>query len=196
MKNSIKNLIICALITTFFASCSTDIEEINSANDVTERVDLKITGDQDQYIYEQSMESDASIDLVSFNFLGNPSNSFGFQVQLEANVVLNVAIYDVIAENPWNQVQSPFGVFAAQDINTKRRYAIFEMINSDGETQVFTSSVTNNNFLNIDAFTIQEYDNNNKEILCKISDVKLFNTSNSDNYITINGTFRGAITFE
>ncbi len=196
MRESIKHIIIIAIIAGVFASCSTEIEVTDTASQVTERVDIKISGDQNQFIYEQSMESDASTDLVNFEFLGNPSNKFGFEVKLEEDVVLKVTIYDVTAENPWTQVESPFGVFAAQENNTKRRYAIFQIMNSIGEMKMFSSSTTSNNFPNIDAFTIQEYDNSKKEMLCRISNVKLFDESDTSNDITINGTFKGAITFE
>ena len=196
MTTSIKNIFFFTLIVITFASCSTDgIEEIISANNVTERVDIKITGETDQYIYEENEQSDASIDLVDFESYGQVSNTFGFQVRLNGDKILNVTVQDDQVSNSWEQNGASYDVFAAQDLNDKSRYVIFELTdNSIGETRVYSSNNINNSTAIINAFSIQEYNNNQKEILTRISHVDLVE-DNTGETITLNGTFRGAITF-
>ena len=195
MTTSIKNIILFAVIIIGFASCSTDgIEEIMSANNVTERVDIKITGDTHQYINEQSQESDATMDLVDFNFYGNTSNKFGFEVRLDNDLVLRITIQDDNMTSPWEQ-EGVFDVFAAQELNDKTRFVIMDVIdNSIGEVKTYSSNNISNSHAILNAFSIVEYNNTSKEILCRIDNVDLVDNS-TDNTITINGTFKGAINF-
>ncbi len=197
MTTSIKNIILFAVIAISFASCSTDgIEAIISADHVTERVDLLISGDNDEYIYEQSQQSDASIDLVDFNHFQS-SSDFSFEVRLSNDKTLNVILHDENSANPWSQEGIAFDVFAKQVLNDKSRYVTFEMIdNSISETRTYTSNHISNHHAILNAFSIQEYNYIDKEILCRMNDVQLIDINNSDNQLTLNGTFKGAITFE
>ncbi len=198
MKTIFKQIALLALAIGLFTYCSTDIlEEANLADSVTERIDIKITGDQDHFFYTQSIESDASIDLVSYDYYGNPSDVFGFEIRLEANRVLKVTIHNDGVTNPWEEVGMAYAVSTNQNQINKERYAIFEMIDSNGESQSFSSANNDNTSSSIiNAFVIQEFNYNSKEILCRINNVNLFGIENSNGEIIVNGTFRGAVTFE
>ena len=197
MKTSIKNIILFAFIAAAFASCSTDgIEPIASANDVIERVDIKITGSTNQYIYDESIQSDANIDLVDFDFSGNPSDNFGFVVQLGPDRILKVMTSDNYNPDHWTLTGQSFDVFAAQDIDDKYRYAIIEVIDRTGsEIKTYTTNRISNDHPVLHTFTIQNYSNDRKEILCRLDNATLVEAANTNNSITLNGTFKGAITF-
>ncbi|MEZ5023833.1 MAG: hypothetical protein R2728_11345 [Chitinophagales bacterium] len=75
MKN-LKNLALALItgLTLLATSCSTDeIAPTTDASKVMERIDIKIVGEDTEYFYNESLQAEASNDLVAYNFYGNQS---------------------------------------------------------------------------------------------------------------------------
>lgn len=191
MTTSIKNIILFATIIIGMASCSNEaIEEVLSASSVTERVDIKISGDNELYINEQSKESDSNMDLVSFD---NGGNTFGFEVRLDNDQVLKITIQDNNMTNVARQAGS-FNIVNVNDMADRSRFVVMDIEDASTEgVKTYSTNHMNNTNAIVDAFSIVDYNMNTKEILCKINNVEMKDSNN--NTIKIEGTFKGAINY-
>ena len=182
---------------TFIVSCSTDsIEAVADASEVLERVDMQIEGDINMDIFQTSLESENQVDLVQYDYLGGFTNSINFEIELEHGYLLKINLVNDHAIDLYRHVGLPYNLYAAQELDDKDMYVIMSVAKSNGfETPDFTSLVVGNHGVSINAFTIVDCNYFTKEMLCRIENVILRNPFNLDNSITLNGTFRGAVTF-
>ncbi len=196
MKTSVKNIALFLVAIIVFASCSDDIVPPMAEN-VTERVDMLLSEEEDFYVYEQSMESESIVDLVKYDLSGMSNSNFAYAIQISEYVVLKVNIYDSETNQPYNRVGVSYSQYAHQDLNDKSRYVTMELIDTEdgSEAEVYTSSIITNDSPIINAFSISKYDYWEKETLCRINGMKMYHQYDYDEVITITGTFRGAITF-
>ena len=195
MKTSITKIILFLAVITFFASCSDDTVP-PLASEVTERVDMLLSGDEDIYIYEQSIEAETGNDLVKFDLSNLNNSTFGYEIKISESTVLKIKMYDSESNEPYARVGVSYSQYAKQDLNDKSRYVTIEMIDmTASETVVYTSNIISNDQANIDVFSVQKYDFWEKEMLCRISNIKMYNANNYDDVLTITGTFRGGYHF-
>ena len=210
MKPFIKNYFIFFFIAGAFASCSTDGIEDFTALQVIERVDFTIStetltasneaevifNEPDIIISEESSESDASFDIVSYKYLGNPSFHFKFNIQLGRDRLMSVTIFDRYDANPWTHVGVGFDGFAKEDLNGQSRYVKIDVYTQEnGAMNTFSTDYISHDEAIINAFTIENHNNYSKEITCRINDANLVEQFSGES-IALNGTFTGAITFE
>lgn len=83
------------------ASCTTEDAVLTASSDVSERIDMVMEGSTVEQFFNQSDESDASQDLVRYNYYGNPSNKFDIKLQLDADRTLVFKLVNDAAVNPW-----------------------------------------------------------------------------------------------
>ena len=196
MKNYLnyKNLLLAAVATGTMASCSTEEAVITSSQDVTERIDMVLQGNDSEYIFKQSEQEDLSEDLVDYNFYGSPSHQVDFKVNLDENRTLIFRIMNETIWNPWESEEG-YSIYSTDELDDKQKYVTVEMENG-GEVPSYMSNIGNypqGTYLNV--FQIEDYDPANNEILCRIVDLPIVSTTGQNGEtLTINGTFRGSIT--
>ena len=190
-----KTLSICLVAAVAFA-CSNNIEAVKLAEDVIERVDIKITGSTEMYIYNQSAEGSTEINLVDYNYTGENSHHFDFVIQLESGYEMKVNLYDQNHTNLFERVGIPYDLFVTQDLDDKTKYVVMHIESSiSAEVAEYTSNVEGNHGTSINAFSILAYDPINMEILCRVDNVELYNPFNIQELVTVNGTFKGFISY-
>ncbi|MEZ5008532.1 MAG: hypothetical protein R2753_10335 [Chitinophagales bacterium] len=199
MKN-LKNLALALItgLTLLATSCSTDeIAPTTDASKVMERIDIKIVGEDTEYFYNESLQAEASNDLVAYNFYGNQSEKIDFIVKIDEFRTLVVKVSNKLNPNPWEVIDT-YGTFTPQDQDDKYKHATIELIdNQNSENSKYVSNVGENipqgGFL--DVFRIEKYSVANKETLCRLKNIVLYQLEDPNNTIIIDGTFRGALTF-
>ncbi|MEZ5004644.1 MAG: hypothetical protein R2730_16565 [Chitinophagales bacterium] len=199
MKN-LKNLTLAFItgLTLFASSCtSDDTVAVKKATDVMERIDMKIVGSETTYVYTESIQSETSNDLVDYNFYGNGSGKIDFVVRIDEHKTLTIKLINRLNMNPW-EITDTYGSFAPQDQDDKFKYAVIELIdNENTENSKFVSNAGENipqgGFL--DVFRIEKYSLKDMETLCRLNNIVLYQLDNPANSITIDGTFRGALTY-
>ena len=199
MKN-LKNLTLALItgLTLLATSCSTDeIIPTTDASKVMERIDIKIVGNDIEYFYNESIQAETSNDLVAFNFYGEQSEKIDFIIKIGDHKTLTVKLSNKLNPKPWEIVDT-YGTFAPQDQDDKFKYVVIELMdNENSENSKYVSNVGENlpqgGFL--DVFRIEKYSIDNMETLCRLKNIVLYNIDNPSNKITIDGTFRGALSF-
>ena len=194
-----KILIITALVALFampgvYQSCTSDpVTECRECF-IEERIDIAVTGNVEEYYFESSLESDNSVDLVSYNYYGEQANKIDFKVNIGSGNVLIISIYDEENTRPWEQVGKPWNMYPSQDLDDRLSYVTIEFLNTEGGV-AYSSNGENIDLPGIilGVFFITAYDG--VEIQCRIRDMNLLNTSYPDQNIVVNGTFVGAVTF-
>jgi hypothetical protein len=161
---------------------------------VLERTDITISGNFEQHFFETSLESDASNDLITYNYYGDAAHKIDFKIKLGDQNDLIVSIYDEESPRPWEQVNKPFHMYPTQVLDDKLSYVTFEFLNPEGGV-AYASNDDNINLpgITLGVFFVTQFDG--VEIQCRIRDLNLLNTSNPDESILVNGTFVGAVTF-
>lgn len=192
-------LTLIGIILLTLNSCSNDCVDCAAINPqkVAERVDVKLQGDEVEYFYNQSLQEDVSSDLVRYNFYGNSSSDIDYIIQLGENKILTVKLHNSAISNPWAYKDS-YGTFPAQELGNKFKYVTIEledMTSSESITYVSNigEEVPRGGLL--DVFRIENYDINKSDMLCRINRMKLYQRGFTENSITIDGTFRGSLTF-
>lgn len=199
MKN-LKNLTLTIItgLTLLASSCSTDqIIPTTDVSKVMERIDIKIVGNVKEYFYTESMEGEISNDLVAFNFYAQQSDKIDFIIKIDEHKTLTVKVNNKLNPNPWEVIDT-YGTFAPQDQDDKYKYVTIELKEQkSSETKTYVSNIGENipqgGFL--DVFRIEKYSVANMETLCRLKNIVLYQIENPNNHITIDGTFRGALTF-
>ncbi|MEZ5008529.1 MAG: hypothetical protein R2728_11330 [Chitinophagales bacterium] len=197
MKQLHTHLAIILTVGIMFTACSVNEVSITDPQKVVERIDIKITNALEEYYYLDNIQENTNQDLVRYNFYGTPSDKIDYIIQLDNDKTLIIKLHNRINMNPWQYAES-YGTFALQDLDDKFKYVTIEMNNgASSESSSFTSSIDENipqgGFL--DVFRIEKYDTEKMEMLCRINNAVLYQKSNPENSISINGTFRGSLTF-
>ncbi len=202
MKKKITLLIsVTAIIIASIAllpKCSVEDESFVNTQQVMERIDMKIVGAETEYFYLSSLQGNTAEDLVDYNFYGQESSKIDFKVNLEQGKTLVVKLFNHEVAQPWEYDGESYGSFAPQDLNSKYKYVTFELLSGkNGEVASYVSNIAENfpqgGFL--DVFRIEEYNLSKMEMLCRVNNITLYQINNPDNTITIDGTFRGSLTF-
>jgi hypothetical protein len=175
-------------------SCSTDPLPSPALN-VTERIDMIAEGDLQLEEFRQNDELDASDDLITFNYFGNPAENIDFVLHLSNGYRLVLTVYDAERMNPWEQVGQPYNIYPVADEEDKLSFVRAELLTSANEP-LFTSNQGPGvpPGIALDVFKIMKFDGN--LIQARMRDMTLYNAGNAEKSIRINGTFVGAITFE
>jgi len=196
-SNTNITFLLLTVLALSFASCST-VEVPESAAcpscNVMERTDLAITGEMEIQNFDQSVESDPTLDLIRYNYYGSPSESFDFVINLDNGYELTIKVYDATNHNPWEQVGQPYNIYPGEDLEDKLQYVNVELRMGDDLPAYATnlgSSVPQG--IHLDVFKVIR--NSGTEIQCRIRDMKLYKNIDPAQTITINGTFIGAVTF-
>ncbi|MEZ5008530.1 MAG: hypothetical protein R2753_10325 [Chitinophagales bacterium] len=200
MKN-LKNLTLTIItgLTLLASSCTTNEVNpiINDASKVMERLDLKIVSHRTEHIYKESMQNDGWIDLVDYSFYNDEEGKIDFVINIDDSKTITVRVTNRLNPNPY-EVLDTYGTFAPQDQDDKYKYVTVEfMDNTNAENTVYISNLSENlpqgGFL--DVFRIEKYSVRDMQILCRLNNIVLYQLNNPEKTITIDGTFRGALTF-
>ena len=201
MKHTLYSLLgfgLVAAIILFSATCSTSsIEDMANAQNVSERIDLKLTGEVEMDINEQSLQGDVSRDLINY-VISSPAEEINFTVELSSEYNLAIRMYNRDLISLSQQIGLGYEIYdthVTQELDDKSKYVIISLQDDkDGEISNYTSMVIGNHGVQVNAFTVDEYDFFTKEMLCRLNNVTLRNQNNSQETINIIGTFRAAIT--
>ena len=187
--------LIIAPMLVFTNACSEVEESPIGISDVTERIDIVLEGNDTEFIYEQSLESESDQDLIEYNFYGIPSNQIDFKVNLDAGRTLVFTVINQTVDNPW-AVETSYSLFPSSEIEDKQ-FFVNAALETGGEVPAFLSDhgeeFPSGTYVNV--FQVVEYDPIDQEILCRVIDFPLKSTSGDQEIVTINGTFRGAVNF-
>lgn len=197
MKQFHAYLAIILTAAIMFTACSVNEVSITDPQKVVERIDIKITNALDEYYYLDNIQENTNQDLVRYNFYGTPSDRIDYIIQLDNEKTLIIKLHNRINMNPWQYADS-YGTFAPQDLDDKFKYVTMELKNgASSESSAFISNAGQNIPQGglLDVFRIEKYDTENMDMLCRINHAVLYQKSNPENSIKINGTFRGSLTF-
>ena len=196
--STLKRATIALTLTLFaFTSCNTIDEATTTCAtcNIIERTDMIITGDIDHSEFNQSEQSDASTDLITYNFYGNPSEYFDFIIHLSNGNKLIIKAYDAERMNPWQQVGQPYNIYPLADQEDKLSYVNVELRTSANEPIYATNlDLSTPPAISLDVFKLLQ--NDGETIQARLRDMTLYSVTNPNNTISINGTFVGAVTFE
>ncbi len=196
MKLYLKQIPLLIALFAMMIACSDDIDQIIMPEQVIERIDLKISGHSEMYVYEQSLQNKTENDLVDYNYHGPVSTNFDILIQLEDGYELKVRMYNIETINLTEEVGIPYDLFVTQDLDDKTKYVRMDVKNMvNEEAPLYTNSIVGNHGATLNAFSITSFDYPKKEILCRVNQVELRNNVEHEKTILINGTFKGAITF-
>lgn len=179
-----------------FTYCNT-LDEINvdPSSGITERTDMIFSGSINYQDYNQSLESDMTSDLVAYNYYGNPSENFEFIIHLANGYKLNIEVINKESGNPWEQVGTPYNIYPPSELEDKLSFVHVNLFSSINEV-LFTDSPDNSTpaGISLDVFKITSSSDN--AIRCRMRNMVLYGVGDgSDDAVTINGTFVGALTF-
>ena len=198
MKHLTKHLAFIITLGLVISSCSVNEVSIKDPLQVVERIDIKITNDVDEYYYLDNIQGSDKQDLVRYNFYGTPSDRIDYIVQLDEYKTLIIRLHNRMNMNPWQYAGESYGTFAPQDLDDKFKYVTIELKSGvHSESSSFLSNVGENLPQGgiLDVFRIEKYDTENMEMLCRLNHVVLYEKSDPNNSIQIDGTFRGSLTF-
>ncbi|MEZ5004645.1 MAG: hypothetical protein R2730_16570 [Chitinophagales bacterium] len=199
MKN-LKNLTLGIItgLTLLASSCTTndEITPIVDVSSVMERIDIKIVSQKTEFFNKESIQSDGSMDLVDFSIY-DEQGKIDYVINIDESKTLTIRVTNRLNPYPWEVVET-YGTFAPQDQDDKYKYVIVELMdNNNSEHALYVSNVAENlpqgGFL--DVFRIEKNHPNGVETLCRINNIVLYQIDNPTNSITIDGTFRGALSF-
>lgn len=198
MKTIISTLtmLLFAGLIFIFTSCNTldDVDNIAISN-VLERTDMTISGNVHYDDFNQSLQSDMSKDLITYNYFGDPSEKFDFKIHLANGNVLMIKIIDEEGINPWEQVGKPYNIYPSSELGDKLSYVQVYLFSS-GDEVLYSDILNTDTPLGTSLDVFQIISSNDNGILCRMRDIKLYNGStDADNSIIVNGTFVGALTF-
>lgn len=178
-----------------FTSCNTLEEKINDAiPNIVERTDITISGNLNYEDFNQSVESDLTSDLVTYNYYGDSSENFDFIIHLANGYQLLIEMVDGERMNPWEQVGQPYNIYPPTVLEDKLTFVHAYLFSSIGELlysdspDSFTPKGTT-----LDVFKITS--SNHNSIRCRMRNMTMYYGAGSKNSITINGTFVGALIF-
>lgn len=190
---SIKPFALAAVCVFALASCSTtETPEVVAcpACQVIEKIDLQLEGDLSRTINLEFPEVAGQSDLVRFE------SQTGFNIIMDLGDGWQMTIRVLDSENPaaWPQVDMPYNVYPPADLEDKIRYVSAEL--RRGEDNPAYSSHLGQALprgFALDAFRIT--DNDGVTVKARIRDLVLFKNTDTENAVTVNGTFAGAVTF-
>jgi hypothetical protein len=194
-RKTTTTLTLAIILLMILSSCKSEEDPLRLADKGLERTDITITGDLNLDDFRQIEESDPTTDLISYNFYGMNSKKFDFVVNLADGHSLTIQVYDAQRLNPWQQVGLPYNIYPGQDLEDKLYYTNVKFGNLAGETLYstnFDSSIPHGTF--IDVFKIISRDGD--QIQCRIRDMILYKSGNTNRTIEINGTFMGVINLD
>ncbi|MEZ5008168.1 MAG: hypothetical protein R2728_06240 [Chitinophagales bacterium] len=199
MRKYIQTTLIAFTALFIVTSCSEEPQLIKVAPEqVVERIDMVLESDDREYIYKQSQESDQSEDLVAYNTFGTSSNNIDFNIRISDNRKLTIKLTNNELTNPWEYANLSYAIYPAQEEDDKSKFVRVELETTNEGTSNYISNYGNEfpNKPNLNAFTIEEYNVEKSELLCRIKDVTIIpENGNEGEAITLNGTFRGSLTF-
>ncbi|MEZ5008533.1 MAG: hypothetical protein R2728_11350 [Chitinophagales bacterium] len=181
------------LLSLMIVSCSEDtpIEEIK----VTEFTNLKVEGDLDFIDIQTSEQSDASKDLVYYNYQASYTKTLTFNINLENGHIFSIKILHENLDKVW-ETPTNYPIYPASDTSSHWKYCVAQYQISAESPSYFTHlGSTFPKGTDIDAFEIESYDDQNKIIRCRVRDMVLYKNTNASESLTINGTFVGAAVF-
>ena len=186
------------ILLSILTSCSNDESDplINCPECVViERTDIEISGEMAIHDFEQSIQEDAALDLVTYNYHGDPSVDFDYLVALSNGYELIIRVHDAANTNPWEQVNQPYNIYPQSELENKLMYTTIELRTSANEP-LYSSNLngTSPPATYLDVFRVVKFDG--LTLQARIRDVVLYKYNNANKEVIINGTFIGAVTFE
>ena len=177
------------------ASCSSSDEAVfTSADDVLERIDMIIDANDDEHIFAQSTQAETHTDLVDFARLSH-ADKVEFILNIDESRTLTFSVTDQLNAEVWTRIGEGYTLYNAQDMDDKQSWVTAAMKTNGGE--ILSASHIGNEYPRgtyINAFRIVEFNPANNEILCRIEGFPMVKLNNYED-MTINGTFRGTISF-
>ena len=160
----------------------------NCPNLTLERTDIQITGDLEIWDNQIIEDGQSVPGPVNFNFYGDPSDKFDFQIDLEQGYSLIIRMVNKIIPNPWEQVDVSYTAYPGQDLSLNLRYVTAELrFGNDAPAYSTNLSGNINPGVSQNAFWITSYDGN--QIRARIKELTLIHNIQNSREIEINGTF-------
>ncbi|MEZ5003744.1 MAG: hypothetical protein R2730_11995 [Chitinophagales bacterium] len=199
MKKIIQPTILAISLMMVVSSCSKEEAIKLSPEQVTERIDMVIEGNDREYVYKQSQESDPTEDLITYNYYGLSANNIDFKINLSEDRTLTIQLTNKSLVSPWEHANTSYSIYPAQDEDDKVKFIRAKLeTKSEGNISNYVSNYSNEFPLspNLNAFTIVEYNLEKSEMLCRLNNITIVpENGNEDEAITITGTFRGSLSF-
>jgi len=180
------------------ASCNDDgpVEQVSCAVcNVSEQTNIQISGDLTIVDFTESLQNDASNDLISYDFYGDPSTNFNFIIQLQSGWKLTIELFDDNGGNPWTQVGQGFNAYPGKDLNEFDRYAQISL--TKGSESLGYSTNPGSGIApatHFGVFKVTMLTEN--EIQGRLRDLMLYKVGSPSATLNINGTFVGAVTYQ
>lgn len=161
---------------------------------VTEKVDYNISGEFNYSDDLESLESDKSLDLVTYKTYDEEVGIITFNLNLANGHMLKLHIFSATSLTPWEQVDVPYNIYPTQDLEDKTEFLIAEYyVGTEIPAYVSNLGVNYPPGAILEAFKITYFDG--LEIHCRMQELQLFKILDLTKTIEINGTFVGAVTF-
>ncbi|MEZ5003743.1 MAG: hypothetical protein R2730_11990 [Chitinophagales bacterium] len=192
--------VVFGLTAIAITSCTTSSEELvqRSPQQVMERIDMVLEGEQKIYHFKQSEEADPTEDLVNYNFYGEQSGKIDFNIHLSPQESITIQLVNVQLPNPWAHKNTSYSIYPQADMDDKPKYVKVQMVANNEGGANYVSHIGNDfpNGAALNVFTIVDYNKAANEMLCRIQNLELVHESGDENKtIRIDGTFRGSLTF-
>ncbi|MCP4122702.1 MAG: hypothetical protein GY751_13190 [Bacteroidetes bacterium] len=187
-----------AVVLLILASCNEDgpAEKASCAVcNISEQTNIQISGDLTIVDFTESLQNDASNDLISYDFYGDPSTNFNFIIQLQSGWKLTIELFDDNSGNPWIQVGQGFNAYPGKDLKVYDRYTRISLTKGSESLGYSTnpgSGIAPTTLFGVFKVTMLT----ENEIQGRLRDLVLYKVGSPAATLNIDGTFVGAVTYQ